>query len=237
VVGSEAWPMGIVGLVAGRLAERYARPAFVACLDPDEAKGSARSACGVHVVRALDAASSSLIRYGGHAAAAGFSLDTNRFGMFRELVCDAVSAQLDGAVRERVYAIDCEISGLEATPEVCRALALLEPCGQGFSAPLLAALGARVLGTSTFGSESQHIRVALWAGDGVLETIAFHKPDIARHLPRGRYIDACFGLELDVWDGQERVRAHLRDVRPARALATERETLLPVTPVGASVGV
>ena len=75
VLGDPGWPMGIVGLVAGRLAERYARPTFIACLDPDEAKGSARSAGGVHIVKALDGAATSLLRYGGHAAAAGFSLD------------------------------------------------------------------------------------------------------------------------------------------------------------------
>jgi single-stranded-DNA-specific exonuclease len=217
VVGSAEWPMGIVGLVAGRLAERYARPAFVVCLDPAEAKGSARSACGVHVVQALDAAAPALRRYGGHAAAAGFSLDVARFREFRELVSSAVASQLAGAARERVYAIDCEISAAEATPQVCRSLAQLEPCGQGFAAPLLAVRGARVLGTTTFGGEAQHVRLALWAWDAVLETIAFHKPDISRHLPRGRIIDACFALELDSWDGQERVRAHLRDLRPARA--------------------
>jgi len=74
VVGDPGWPMGIVGLVAGKLMERYAVPAFVVCLDPGEAKGSGRSVSGVHIVRALDRAAPTLIRYGGHAAAAGFSL-------------------------------------------------------------------------------------------------------------------------------------------------------------------
>ena len=236
VVGDPEWPMGIVGLVAGRLAERFARPAFVACLDPGEAKGSARSACGVHVVRALDAAAPALIRYGGHAAAAGFSLDAARFDEFRELLCAAVADQLADAPRERVYDIDCEISALEATPVMCRELARLEPCGQGFAPPLLAVRGARVLGTTTFGGESQHVRVAFWAGDGVLECIAFHKPGLAQHLPRNRVVDACFALELNSWDGQDRVRAHLRDLRPAKAAATERTSLLPALEVSASVG-
>src|SRR6202030_4198830 len=84
VLGDPGWPMGIVGLVAGRLAERYARPAFVVCLDPAEAKGSARSVPGVHIVRALDAAAGALLRYGGHVAAAGFSLEAGRFAEFRE---------------------------------------------------------------------------------------------------------------------------------------------------------
>ncbi len=219
VLGDPGWPMGIVGLVAGRLAERYARPAFVACLDPIEAKGSARSAGGVHIVRALDGAAPALLRYGGHAAAAGFSLEASQFEEFRELITAAVGEQNAGVERRRDFSIDCEISGLEVTPELCRALDQLEPCGQGNPAPLLAVRGARVLGTTTFGSEGQHVRVALATGSGIVEATAFNKPNLADHLPRGRLIDACFGLELDSFQGFERVRARLRDLRPAQVPA------------------
>ncbi len=219
VLGDPDWPMGIVGLVAGRLAERYARPAFVACLDPGEAKGSARSSGGVHIVRALDGAAPALLRYGGHAAAGGFSLDVSRFDEFRDLISAAVAEQNNGMERERDFMIDCAVSGLDVTPELCRALDQLEPSGQGNPAPLLAVLGAQVLGTTTFGSEGQHIRVNLAAGSGIFEAIAFNKPNLADHLPRGRLVDACFGLELDSFQGFQRVRARLKDLRPAQEAA------------------
>jgi single-stranded-DNA-specific exonuclease len=229
VLGDPGWPMGIVGLVAGRLAERYARPAFVACLDPVEAKGSARSAGGVHIVRALDGAAPALLRYGGHAAAAGFSLEASRFDEFRERISAAVAEQNAGIERQRDFQIDCAVSGLDVTPELCRALDQLEPSGQGNPAPLLAVLGAQVLGTSTFGSEGQHIRVNLAAGSGIFEAIAFNKPNLADHLPRGRLVDACFGLELDSFQGFQRVRARLKDLRPAQ------EATLSGRPVAAGV--
>ena len=219
VLGDPHWPMGIVGLVAGRLAERYARPAFVVCLDAAEAKGSARSVAGVHIVRALDHAAPSLLRYGGHTAAAGFSLEASRFDEFRRLVSEAVAAQLEGSPRERVFAIDSDISVGEATPQLCRELERLQPCGLGNQEALLALRGARVLGTTTFGGESQHVRVLLGGGDGMLEAIAFHKPHTANHLPRGRVVDACFSLDMDSWQGQLRVRARLRDLRPAAVAA------------------
>ncbi|MBV8527856.1 MAG: single-stranded-DNA-specific exonuclease RecJ [Candidatus Dormibacteraeota bacterium] len=215
VLGDPEWPMGIVGLVAGRLAERYARPAFVVCLDAAEAKGSARSVAGVHIVRALDRAAPALLRYGGHTAAAGFSLEASRFAEFRVLITDAVAAQLDSTPRERVFAIDSEITAGGATPALCRELERLEPCGLGNLQPLLALRGARVLSTTTFGADKQHLRVVLAAGGGMVEAIAFHKPQLQRHLPRGREIDACFSLEMDSWQGQLRVRARLRDLQPA----------------------
>jgi single-stranded-DNA-specific exonuclease len=229
VLGDPGWPMGIVGLVAGRLAERYARPAFVACLDPVEAKGSARSAGGVHIVQALDGAAPALLRYGGHAAAAGFSLEASRFDEFRELINAAVGAQNGDVERSRDFAVDCEVTGVDVTPELCRALDELEPCGQGNPAPLLSVRGARVLGTTTFGSDGQHIRIALATGEGIVEAIAFNKPNLADHLPRGRMVDACFGLELDSFQGFQRVRARLKDLRPAQ------EAALSGKPVAAGV--
>lgn len=217
VLGDPGWAMGIVGLVAGRLVERYARPAFIVCLDPVEAKGSARSVAGVHVVRALDRAAPALLRYGGHMAAAGFSLEASRFDDFRTLITAAVAEQLGGTPRERVFAIDSDISAADATPRLCQELERLEPCGLGNQQPLLAVRGVRVLGVSGFGTEKQHLRVLLGAESGMLEAIAFHKPNVASHLPRGRAIDACFSLEMDTWQGQFRVRARLRDLRPAAA--------------------
>ena len=102
-------------------------------------------------------------------------------------------------------------------PGLCAELAALEPCGQGNPEPLLALCGARVLGTSTFGAQRQHLRVALTDASGqVVEAIAFNKPGLCGHLPAGRLVDACFGLELDRWDGVERIRLRLRDLRPAR---------------------
>jgi single-stranded-DNA-specific exonuclease len=219
VLGDPGWPMGIVGLVAGRLAERYARPTFIASLDA-EAKGSARSAGGVHLVQALDRAAGPLLRYGGHAAAAGFSLEPSHWAEFTVLITVAVAEQLAEAKRERVFRIDATVGLADLTPALCSELAVLEPCGQGNPEPLLAVTGAQVLATSTFGAERQHLRVLLGdpgEGPAVAEAIAFNKPGLARHLPAGRLVDALFALELDQWDGLDRVRLRLRDLRPAQA--------------------
>jgi single-stranded-DNA-specific exonuclease len=216
VIGDPAWPMGIVGLVAGRLMERYARPAFVVCLDPGEAKGSGRSVAGVHIVQALDRAAPTLLRYGGHALAAGFSLRAEDFPAFSRLISEACAEQLGNTSRQRTFTVDSEISCDEATPDLCRQLETVEPCGVGNPQPLLAALGCEVLSARPFGADGAHLRVVLGGGAGrSLEAVAFNKPGLAAHLPAGRRIDACFALELDTWQGQSRVRARLRDVRPA----------------------
>lgn len=218
VVGDASWPMGIVGLVAGRLMERYAVPAFAVCLDPAEAKGSGRSIPGVHIVQALDTAAPALIRYGGHALAAGFSLRADGLDRFRDLISEACAAQMGDRRRERLFHVDSEISCADATPELCRLLDAVQPCGVGNPQPLLAMRDCEVLSTQPFGAGGQHLRVSLRdGGGGIAEAIAFGKPGLAEHLPRGRRIDVCFALEMDVWQGQVRVRARLRDLRPTRA--------------------
>jgi single-stranded-DNA-specific exonuclease len=217
--------------VAGRLCERYARPSFIVCLDPTEAKGSGRSVPSVHIVEALDAAASTLLRYGGHRVAAGFSLEAGRFDDFAAAVSAAVGAQLGGAARERVVAIDGEITAADCVPATCDVLDLLEPCGQGNAAPVLALRDCAVLSTTTFGASSQHLRVALADSAGIVEAIAFFKPNLAEHLPRGRRIDVCVALERDEWQGQVRVRARLRDIRPARGAAVIEVSGTPVNRV------
>jgi single-stranded-DNA-specific exonuclease len=227
VLGSPAWPMGIVGLVAGRLTERYGRPSFIVCLDPSEAKGSGRSIEAVHIVEALDGAASTLLRYGGHRAAAGFSLDASRFDEFARAVSDAVATQLGASPRERVFAIDGEITTAECIPSTCDDLDQLEPCGQGNAAPTLAMLDCRILAARAFGAEKQHVSIWLGAaehdGEGfgpVVEAIAFFKPQLLPHLKPQRRVDVCIALERDEWQGETRVRARLRDIRPATTSAT-----------------
>ncbi len=217
VLGDPRWPMGIVGLVAGRLAERYARPTFVASLEGGEAKGSARSVRGVHLVRALGEASGCLLRYGGHAVAAGFSLEHGRLEEFSGRITAAVAEQLGDAPRERTHAVEATVGVGDLLPELCAELGRLEPCGQGNHEPLLCLRGATVVGASTFGAGRQHVKVNLTDASGrVVEAVAFNKPGLAGHLPAGRRIDALFGADLDRWNGVERVRLRLRDLRPAR---------------------
>ena len=170
----------------------------------------------MHIVEALDGAASTLIRYGGHRVAAGFSLEAQRFDEFSRAVSAAVAAQLGDIPRERVVAIDGDITSAECIPATCDMLDGLEPCGMGNASPVLALRDCTVLSTTPFGAESQHLRMALRDDGGLVEAIAFFKPQLAVHLPRGRRVDACVALERDEWQGQVRVRARLRDIRPAR---------------------
>src|SRR5205814_7287198 len=144
IVADAEWPAGIVGLGASRLVEDYGRPAIVIAIDGDEGKGSCRSIAGVHIAEALDDCHDILIKHGGHAMAAGFSVSVDRI--------PDLTLRLDAVVRERLHGerpvptirVDAEIAPEILTSKLALELATLEPCGAGNPRPYLLLRDVRV---------------------------------------------------------------------------------------------
>ncbi len=215
VLGDRSWPMGIVGLVAGRLAERYGCPAFIASLDPHESKGSARSAGDIHLVDVLDQAASTMLRYGGHKLAAGFSLEEKHFPEFTEAILAAVEQRWKGRSRERVFRIDITLPLGEANAHLMEQVAALEPFGQGNAEPLVAFMGCEIVESRCFGAGDAHVRMTVGGAGNFLEAVAFNRPGLAVHLYPGRIVDLCGTLSVNRWRGEERMQLLIRDVQPA----------------------
>lgn len=216
VLADDRWHMGIVGLIAGRLAERYARPAFVSSLQEEEAKGSARTPGPVPILSILRGGQSVLTKFGGHASAAGYSFPRDRAGE----LADALRAAAAGLGLEpspdRVLALDGLLAGADVRCDTIAALAALEPFGCDNPVPLFGLAGCDVLGIRSFGREKTHVGVTVRTSDGCsLEAIAFNKPDLVRHLPVGRKIDLAGTLEISTYRGDSVPQMLIADVQPA----------------------
>ena len=234
VIGSPDWPMGIVGLIAGRIAEKYQRPTLAVSLQEPEAKGSARSNSGVHIVQALEQASASgtIIRYGGHSLAAGFSIDPAKFKQFRTAVQKAVAKQLGSTPRERVLDVDCVLEGRDVSTALMLQHDRLEPYGMGNREPLFALTKAQVIETKPIGDSGKHWRVTVRAADGArVQLVAWNQPTLEKQLwlddgdghRVGRVIDVCCTVEQDSWVGRdgmrrEQLRLRVREFRDAVAI-------------------
>jgi single-stranded-DNA-specific exonuclease len=218
VLGDGSFPAGVVGLVAGRLAEEFQRPAFIYSMAGEEWKGSARGVAGLNVVEALAAAGPALLRWGGHRGAGGFSLPggPEHAAAFRDLIDGWVRRQLQGVIPCRVFAVDAEVELAECNLRLADQLSQLGPFGIGNPRVTLSARGCRVVRSEPFGGKGDHCRVVLDDGTGQLEAIGFNRPGLSRHLPPGRLVDALFELDASRWRGRERLRLLLRDLRPAR---------------------
>jgi single-stranded-DNA-specific exonuclease len=220
VVGHETFHPGVVGLVAGRLADEYQRPTFAYSRQGTEWRGSARAVDGVNIVEALAVAASSLLRYGGHLGAGGFSLpgDAHSAGEFFSAVQAAVAGQRNGHLPQRRFAVDAIATLSECNFRLADQLARLEPFGRGNPQVLLCALDCQVTAAAPFGKGREHLRVGLADQSGSAEAITFNRPWLHPHLPVGRRVDVLFELEVNRWKGREQLRLLLRDLRPARGV-------------------
>jgi single-stranded-DNA-specific exonuclease len=218
VLGSPDIIPGVVGLVAGRLAEEFGRPAFVYSQTGEKWRGSARGVAGLNVVKALEACSDHLLSYGGHLSAGGFSLhpDPTAAARFADAMAEAIRDQLGERSPLRAFRVDAEVGLGECGLELAEELLLLQPCGTGNPAVLLCASGLTVVRTEALGQTGGHLKVILSDGSGTAEAISFNRPHLRQHLPSGRQVDALFELEVDCWRGRRKPRLLLRDLRPAR---------------------
>ncbi|MDE2500145.1 MAG: single-stranded-DNA-specific exonuclease RecJ [Alphaproteobacteria bacterium] len=219
---AEGWHPGVVGIVAGRLKERFAKPAFVAGFEGGLGRGSARSVAGIDIGALVRGARDAgvLEAGGGHAMAAGFSLHPEQTEPFRRYLAERFT-KFDGALADAAtLALDGVVSPAGATPSLVQDIARAGPFGAGNAEPVLAVPDVQLVFADIVGKD--HVRLRLVGGDGGrLDAIAFRTADtnLGKALldARGKRIHAAGRLRADEWNGRQRVQLHLEDAAPASA--------------------
>lgn len=215
VMGARHWPLGVLGLAASKLVEEFYRPTFVFNTEGDEWRGSARSIEGFHLVECLHHCAPLLYRFGGHAMAAGLTVLASRFKEVTSSLAEYAASRLNGDAFSRPIRIEATAAFADLKPSLHQEIQLLAPFGVGNREPLLLSRGVDVVRAETFGADRRHLRLQLRDRTATAEAIAFDKAPTAAHLPAGRRLDIVYSLDCDRWDGLDRVRLHLRDLRPA----------------------
>ncbi|MGZ3442441.1 MAG: single-stranded-DNA-specific exonuclease RecJ, partial [Polyangia bacterium] len=210
VVHGDGWHAGVVGIVAARLVERFSRPSVVIAMDGDTGRASLRSHGGLDLVAALKASSDLLVRFGGHAAAAGFTVERAHLVALRERLHQVARAQLSGTNGERQLTLDAEVELSAIDQPFAEELRRLEPYGIGNPEPLLGARGVILERARPVGATDKHLQVTLRDGDHARDGIGFN---LAADAPdAGSRVRAAFFPELDTFRGVTRVRVRLRDL-------------------------
>jgi len=215
ITASPDFRSGIVGLVAGRLAEQYYRPAVVIERGPETSRGSARSVNEFDITAALDELSHLLVRHGGHSRAAGFTVTNERYDDFvlalTALAEERLSAYPD--LRPRM-AIDAEVKWDDLTWALQANLARLEPLGQANDAPLFLLRGCRVRSAKAVGG-GKHLKLVLdsYPGSGVLDAIGFGLGERVSGLTADERLDILFHLEVNEWQGRRMLQLNVQDLR------------------------
>src|SRR5579864_5008966 len=216
VCGGDEWPGGIVGLVAGKLAQAYNRPTLVWRRSSGTITGSGRSIQGFNLLAALQACDDVFERYGGHQAAAGFGLSASRLEELVERFQLAVREMLPVEKLEPVLWIDGYLKPETICYDFARSLERLAPFGAGFQYPTFAAKGLRLTESRQLGGEGQHWRARLRAFDSIpVEAIFFDHGQLAREFRVGDLLDTAFRLKRTRFDGYWRLEMDLLDVAAA----------------------
>jgi len=163
VVDGEGWHRGVIGITATRVVERYNRPAVVISRDGEEAFGSGRSIRAFHLLEAIESCSHLFSRYGGHSHACGFAMPSANVPELRAKLDAFARTRLTASDFDPILDLDAELDLAEITPELFRALQLLEPYGMGNPEPVFAARGVNLAGPPRI-LKDKHIKLKLRPG-------------------------------------------------------------------------
>lgn len=210
----EEFNPGVVGLAASRLADVYYRPAVVAAKGPEETRGSCRSIPEFHITDALDQCRDLLVRHGGHAAAAGFTVKNENLPEFVMRLKSIAKDQLAGKDLRQTLSADMEIPLSQLNFEALKHLAYLEPTGYGNPDAVFVSRDVKVKASRTVGAEGKHLKLTLEDERGAMfDSIGFRLGHLQASLPAR--VDVLYTLEANEWNGRTTLQLNLKDVKAA----------------------
>ncbi|HZL88705.1 MAG TPA: single-stranded-DNA-specific exonuclease RecJ [Pirellulaceae bacterium] len=218
VLAGRGWHAGVIGLVAGKLAEKFHRPVVMIALDQHGVKpgtGSARSCNGFNLHSALAACGEHLLGFGGHAAAAGLKIEENRIDTFRQAFCEFVSCQTEGGLPQAELRIDAEGPFSQLTPQTVKQIETLSPFGCGNPRPVLCATGVKLAEPpKRIGNGERHLSLKLSQYRVNMRCVGFGFGDLADELSAvSAPLDVAYRPVINEFQGRSRVEVQLVDWR------------------------
>lgn len=225
VLASDDWHPGVIGIVAGRMVERYHRPCVLIALKETEGAGSGRSIAGIHLQEALAACGDRLLTSGGHAMAAGLRIAANQIDGFRDAFCAEIAKRNGATGAGPILSIDTEAPLAHVNRSLLDALDLMAPFGQGNAEPLFLASDVIVDGDpKRIGNGDRHLSFMVRQGSARLRAVAFGQAERAEELvsQAGRCC-LVFSPQLNEFRGVGRVELIVKDFRPGSSILASAE--------------
>jgi single-stranded-DNA-specific exonuclease len=210
---NETYNPGVIGLAAARLMEKYYRPAIVAFKGEELTRGSCRSIPEFHITHALDQCADLLVRHGGHAAAAGFTVDNSHLDELIDRLQQIAKNELENLDLRPSVTVDAEVNLSELSPDLLQELAFIEPTGNKNPPAVFASRGVRVLRNRQVGKDGSHLKLTVTDGIITYDTIAFRLGHLQSKLPL--FVDIVFTFELNRFNGNEIIQLNVKDIQPS----------------------
>ena len=208
----ESYDEGIVGIVAGRLVEKYGRPAVVMSQGIEISKGSARSLMGVNIIEVIkEAGRELLVTAGGHPMAAGFSLKTKDLDLFAAKLQETAERSVKTETLIKNVRVDCELELEDITRDLYNQILLFRPFGYGNPEPTFKSQ-AKVESSRTVGKGNFHLKLILSGGSMLWDAIGFRMGELDKNLKKNQEISIVYSVEEDTWNGNTKWQLKLKDI-------------------------
>lgn len=228
-ISDESYHEGIIGLVAGRLAQKFYRPAVVISEGKTHSKASARSINGFDIIKAIRQCDQYLVDSGGHPMAAGFTVETKKLKIVGRKLLKIAQQALDEKKLIKTLKVDYELRLSSLTFKLYEAICRLAPFGIGNPEPVFTSCGLKVLSARLVGKNKDHLKLLLddpktpkiertgaeaeLAPQLPLDGIGFGLGEIYSKLSKNKLIDVAYNLSLDEWNNQRKLQLKIKDIR------------------------
>ncbi len=213
MTGDEEYPAGVMGLVAGKLSEQFYRPVILFRFGSEQCRGSGRSIPEFDLMDALASCGSLLSNFGGHTKAAGFTVPTSNLSKLQEQLSSLAEAKLAGLDLRPHIDIDAEVAFSSLTGDTIKQVQQLAPFGAGNPIPSFVSRGVEVVDLRYIGSRNEHVSLKLKQEGIIWDAIGFRMGNRGQEMAGP--VDIAYNLDIDRWNGAERLRFKLLDFTPA----------------------
>ncbi|MEX0869909.1 MAG: single-stranded-DNA-specific exonuclease RecJ [Candidatus Spechtbacterales bacterium] len=215
--GKSEWPIGVLGIVAGRFAENHNKPSFIYQKQKDKIVGSARTPSYANTINILEQCGDVLVKFGGHAQAGGFTAEIDQESALKTEIINAVSEQIKSLDEEDIMPfvkIDTELSADDINWELYKLVEACGPFGERNPKPIFLIKNATASGVRAVGAQGDHLKCDILANNGKrFSAIGFRFGDVVNEINDGDKIDVVFELDKNEWNGNSELQLKLVDIK------------------------
>ena len=212
----ESYEEGIIGIAAGRLVDKYYRPAIVISRGEEFSKASARSVSGVNIIELIRKVGSELyVNAGGHSMAAGFTIRTENLEILKRKLNEACELEITSENLTKKVRVDCDLDFDKITPSLYLELEKFTPFGFGNPEPTFQSTDVHVVNSRLVGKTQEHLKLQLVQGEGeaMFDAIAFRMGKYYSQLSPDKPIQVVYSIEKDEWNGRKKLQLKIKDIQ------------------------